>query len=50
MSQGISHLVNIFSAQTQNTSHEPQHIGTLGFRCVEVSQEQVTHQDSGDGR
>lgn len=45
VSPEMSHFFNIFSVQSQDASHEPQHIGTLGFGRVEVPQEQVTHQD-----
>lgn len=45
--EGGAHLIYVLSVKSQDASHELQHITASVFRSVEVSQKQVSHQDSG---
>lgn len=42
---GIADLLDVLAVQTQDASHQPQHIGALGFRGLEITHKQVPHQD-----
>jgi hypothetical protein len=40
------HLLHLFPFNTQDAPHEPKDFVTLVFRCVEMTDKEVSHEDS----